>query len=991
MKSLLSALSFIFVFAVSPQAIARPIKGTPPVISETPQLQNRTYNFGAPTVANEGGVDIEYLLATNSAPAKTWTIRQTTTGSTPNGYWSYGTSGSTVNDLTALATPTVVLSSPGTGYAVNDTILLSNGAQVNVTVISNGSQIFSVSPISNPTNPTATFAASSGLSQSGAGLVTQVSTSGSGSGATFSYTYATHAQTPQPSSTGAIHNLDNDATVMDAVEFQVSATGYDNSVSNTVTVKINLIADSWSVSVNPDYPASSTYASTSIFGFGNGTTRTNTLQAAVNGCANCSGSTGDMKLLISSGAKFTNPNTGPNHDTSYQFGLGGSTGLNIGAAIANATWSGAAGPNNKLTVEDACRALTFTCDGSVGLPTTFETVSASSTDPTCLLTAGTTIGFTYVNFVGLTFGGAPLYNNRSTTPIGMSFADTCHAGAAYTYAYYPAQIAGGEMISDLGGNVFSLMGTASNSYNQYLELDWTTCIYAPMCWEDGTTTQTYPSSINISHMWVRGYNQNAITPASETLTWNDVYTVAPYVYPSSGSHVDNVQFDDGNSAKQPVNDVLKRTWMLQAEGDSQTQGWFMGNFNGSNGGSPKGLKMLGGVFAGHSETLLKSQNCDGTSASCDFTHWTAVQQNPPVPGINGAGGYTLLTFVGTIPDGLTLTVGVGCNGGGAQSCSQATNSVQFCYQPITANCTVSNYWRIAIPNNASTTPAQAMLALYNALGYSSGNNYCDKPTALGLALNLCVGGLNFNPGVAYSVDVFSTIDPQTDSGDLVQSIASNNSAMSFFGTGSLSSNLLTLGFIDLPYNPPSGPSLLMDHAYPGTTVGATCGTVVQWCGTALNLDGVYVQDSASITSLTATYFACTPAALQSQLGTTYFTITPNNIFGQDSTSSGCVALTSKSFFSADATLGPRAAETNLEQSFSWQQWIAMSPYQVCEAYVARLTPAVGGWLTPAGNTALSEVVGLIGTDGVSLTDGSGLTPCYDLGVGSAYQINPYPH
>jgi hypothetical protein len=79
--------------------------------------------------------------------------------------------------LLGVVTNTSAIAAGGTGYAINDTVTLSNGAVIKVLSLST-TAIATFSVLTQPTSEV-----------TGTGAVTQVSTTGSGSGATFTFTY----------------------------------------------------------------------------------------------------------------------------------------------------------------------------------------------------------------------------------------------------------------------------------------------------------------------------------------------------------------------------------------------------------------------------------------------------------------------------------------------------------------------------------------------------------------------------------------------------------------------------------------------------------------------------------------------------------------------------------------------------------------------------------------------------------------------------------
>lgn len=976
LRFLLILAVFLNLFEVPAQAW--PVHGIAPPASQTPVLQAQEVVKGALVRINQGGVPLDFMKAPSSPPVQSWIVTQT---KGTNGYWSATTSGQTQNELIPIANPTATLSSGGAAYTVGDVLTLSNGAVVTVSGVSH--TIITAFTKTSAPSPVVT-----NLQGSGAGGVTVVScTTGpcTGSGATFTYTYNTLASTPVPTSTGQNNNLGGNATVMDAFEFSVVAVGFDGSHSAPKTLQYDLAVDSAEVSSS----VSGTFANTAIFGYGTGSGTTNTIQAFVNGCANCSGSTGDMKLLVSTGSVFANPNLGPNHDAAYQLGVGN---LNIGAAITSATWSGATPTpsyTNLLTIEDASRALgTGTpAPSTVGALSTFEDISIAGTGfvgNTCDMTHGATAGTTYLDLVGLTIGGAPLYNNLSTAPAGITYIDTCDVWQENDSGIYSATYTAGLLTYAAAGNLSNVVAIGAS--NQNLTINYLTCVNASGCWIDiAASLATASSNVVFNHVWARDYNQNAFTRSWSSITCNDCWNVGPFIYPGSNSHVDNVQIDDGTA---PINDTFNRIWMVAAEGDASTQGAFGGNYATAS-GAIVGSAIHGGVFFGNSYTFNKDQSCDSTGSQvCGLTAITAIRQNPGVPGLNGAAAYSLTTFSTTQPpsDGLTFVVGQGCSPaaaitGGAQCTQPGFNYVQFCYTVSDSNCNPA-YHQIIIPNGASTTGAQALTALKAALGYSSNNSVCDHPTALGLAVMICVGVTNPD-GSSNSAEIISTLDPVVN-----YTVATT---LTFVGTGvsTVNSPLELVGQLNTPKAPKSGPGLQFDYAVGG--VAATCtAPSIKWCGGPYVIDKVYVQDAATASTPSSVYnLYYTPAALQTALGSTYFNVTQNNIFGADDTTSGGPFYL-YSLFTTDGVGGTGATAESNAEIVTWLQYLQKTPIQICQFYSGIIIPSTAGKLTATGNTNLTATVSAMTTGGV-WNEGSGKDPCWDIGVGSQYAVNPYPH
>jgi hypothetical protein len=982
---------FLFCLALCLAIIApahsRPIHGAraaPLGISQTPLLQNQTVNIGEFTGANQGGVNADYMKAANSPAVVSWTITQTKGSST---YWN-NNSGTTLPEFVPFANSslyTATVSSAGSGCAVGELLTLSNGAIIEVAAISTSVPPGNTIVLNGSTGISRTAAGTQyptitpSAPKTAAGAVSVVSSSDGGClSATFTYTYGTVAQTPSPTTAGGVNNLGftGSSNMLDVDEFTVVAKGADGSTA-TAKLTYNLIVDAANVSSSIAQP----FSAANIFGAGNGSTRPTGLQSFVNACHNCSGSTGDMKLLVSAGSVFSDPSPGPNldRDDGYQLGLAQ---LNMGAALTAAGMTPAY--TNLLTVEDACRATGTAapvgnlkqCDGTAGGLTTFEYVTVAGANPPnqCAITSPSS-GQTYLDLVGFTIGGSPLYNNTGTgAPEAVIFANTCNVWQEYTYANYNPTIVGGLMTANVAGNSNTV--DQFNSGNVNLTINYLTAIGSAQTWSDGGSSavnsglSTEGSSVTLNYVYCRQYTQNCFTQQTSTIVMNDYHAVAPFTYPGSGAHVDEYQINN----YAPVNTVFTRGDLTQAEGNSVSQGFFLGNYNGS----PAGLQFVDGMLVANTETLWKGAGCDSTSRPCAIKNWTAVRQAPAVPATNGANAYILLTFTGAPSDGSMLNIGSGCTPFGA--CSQPTiNHIEFCYTSSDVNCTYgSGYYPILLTNGPSTTAAQAMAAIYNLLGHSTNGSSCDQASSIGLAVYVCVGPIVV--GTTFSADLFSTI-PAT-------SLVFQTITVTGTGFNVAQSSLYLVSSTNQPVT--VGPSLRFDSA--GSGEAATCSNSYRYCG-QMQIDDIYLQDSGLYYPAGggSQVDAFTPGTFQSAIGgTTYFNITPNVIFGADNSQYSGTKYRNN-LFTLDA---PGSAAQDYFNTIPWSTWAAMSPYQVCTTYANHLVPLSGGPLTVAGNGAsglsLTQTVGFETTGGL-INDGSGFVPCSDLNAGPAYAVNPYPH
>lgn len=969
--------------------------------SQTPILNSGvTYNFGALTRTGQGGVPLNALLkAANSPPIVSWRLTQTKGGA---GYWKDPTTGLTysgsavaIPEFNRLSTPTVSIPTTmgGVGYCTNDLLTLNNGALIKVTS--------GACPAGSALGTNFAVLTAPTIAVAGPATVVSCSTSlgGSctGSGATFLFQLSTPAQTPTPTTAGAAANLGGNATVMDDTEFTVQAVGADGSLSGTATLKINRIVDAANISfVNA--PSATTYM---------GAGSTSTIQAFANACVNCSGSTGDMKLLISTGL-LPNPN-GVAGVAPVESGAIGSatqwfpplglprkmqfTNINFGYALQNSTVGGLTpGAANLLTVEDACRATGSNpagwtpasghnlalCDGTAGQPSTLEYVEAvgggsASVDP-CDNTSSTST-LTYLAFEGLTFGGHPDYNAAAQNQPDFEAIGACNVWLEYAYANYAHPLDGAGVFSYLGGGIGTNGYPAGvvyyiSNYNNHLYVNYLTCIAATYCVYDLASSSGAASlDVQIKHLWAQYFSQNALSQQWSQVQMSDAYLVGPVQFPNSQGHIDSWQLSD---AMQPVGVTFHRTYMLYGTGNSFQQGFFGGNYGVA---AIPGMVFDGLLYSGNGQTCTKFQSMDSTTTQGQFKHITCVRQIAQFPGINGANGYQSVIFSAAGPqDGDTITVGTGCITATWANCPALPNKGQTSVT-ITFRNSPSNVQEVQVGASGPAT----FLNLAAALGVSRDGNSCNGVVLqpLGQLVHACMN--NVTNGVGFIISswpgqklVYQTIGSSPNcNGCRIQLKGSN-----FNVSGE--DNVL------VPYGPTLG-------FYNTTQSGPSCVfSSVKYCGQAL-IDSTYLEGGIYNE---AGFTYCTPAAAHvGTLNPTYFNVTANNVMG------GLGWVNSSTCQGTDPTNrlwnkfvgdGPNnTAEQQLE-AISDAAWRAKTPLQICQTYATILTPKAGGDLDPAGNTNLSSVVGALNLSGL-WNDGSGLAPCYDLPSGVAYATNPWPH
>lgn len=680
---------------------------TTPPPSQTPVFNTtQEFNVGINTPAGAIGNDLSRVLLTpNSPPAKSWSI---TTNDT-NGFWETKydqtistTTGCNNTAQTLSSTPVVAndnckqtsefaYASTGYNFAVNDVISGSDGSCLTVTAISdsNGNTY-------DPSNDFPGFPIAMSIQHQanagtylGVGAVTAVADNGNGCptsttyGTGFSATVypATYLQLPVPTATGAKSDVGYDRTCSagscvvahHAVSFAVTVVGLDNSTA-TETINYNLVPDAANNGCNGRTANGCGPSSASTVGGcqlnTTGNTRTcNTSLAAVGGlqqfvhnCLNCqstggynSGGTGDMKVLVSSGSVFSNPDFS-GYTPMFQYSV-------LNWAFESARQLGVAQSNPEPTVtptlenvrdvltwEEAERATgtLLNADWATSYPAAhahqgpafysrdsvaggslpephpeWVIVNGSSAGGDCSTQPVTTTQSSGLNFSGFSWGLSTIHHYITGTWTGSIriganncdiYVDHGRTGWAAAYDASNSLLSAGTEFNS-GSQAFTYASGAGLRYRfTYLDCDGT-----GQCAQDNasSTANVGATDVVFDHIWNSHYCQNGWRPGQSNAVFMNTYSVFPQYCYGTFFHPDYVQLSDSSTGN---NSTWLNNLMATVGGITYDQGFFGGR------ASLTGPQVHNQIQAAWSFTMIKK---GGGADSLSGT------QNAQVTGLSG--------------------------------------------------------------------------------------------------------------------------------------------------------------------------------------------------------------------------------------------------------------------------------------------------------------------------------------------------------------------